>query len=93
MENFESSTRAHIIVRLILWSIRSNGLEKTLEDLRGAASTEIITPDNDVWESFIGTVKQMDKIIKIGKVVLDADPEFKRLIQEIFEDRKKGDQP
>lgn len=93
MENFESSSKSHIIVRLILWSIRNNGLEKTLDDLRAAAPSEIVTPDNEVWESFIATLKQFDRVVRIGKTVLDADPDFKRKIQEIFEDRKKGEQP
>lgn len=92
MENFESSSRSHIIVRLILWSIRNNGLEKTLEDLRSAAPSEIVKPDNEVWESFIATVKMFDKVVSMGKKILDEDPDFKRMIQEIFEKRKEGDQ-
>ncbi len=63
------------VVGVILWSIKANGLEKTLEDLRNACGIYGPKPDKKIYVSFLESLEEMNDVMKLGTKVNEQKDE------------------
>ena len=63
-ENQIMRATTHQVTSMILWAIRNNGLEKTLEDLqKNCVPWANITPWTETnYQGFLTTIRNMNKI-------------------------------
>lgn len=74
MINIKRFTRAveYGVIGSILWSIKNNGLEKTLEDLHKNCHIYGPPPTQEIYESVLRSLKQMDDSLYINTGGIDG---------------------